>query len=155
MHHIHKLKKMSEAGPTLATQALDELIIGRLTSDANEEWLERACMLRLWIMITTGAETLVDTTALKKLLDDMFEIAGRPFSSKAAHAAQTVSNLMLSAGHALMLAVALAARRDKLQFKAVRNGRANMRMCPAHDIREVWGDQSRQNWAVCIASSSF
>lgn len=90
MHHVHKLKKVDENGPALASKALDELMISRLTTDAKEEWLERAGMLRIWITISVEKAPL-NVDVLKKLLDDLYEIVGKPFSAAAAHAAQTVS----------------------------------------------------------------
>jgi hypothetical protein len=89
MHHIHKLKKLNA---TLATKALDELISIRLSRDVKEEWIERACMLRIWIT-TQSEQQVLNLDELKLVLDDMLEMIDNPFTPAAAHAAHTVSTL--------------------------------------------------------------
>lgn len=87
MHHIHKLKKLDA---TLATKALDELISLRLSRDAKEEWIERACMLRIWITAEREQQGL-RLDELESVLDGMLEMIVNPFTPAAAHAAHTVS----------------------------------------------------------------
>ncbi|KIW01266.1 uncharacterized protein PV09_07305 [Verruconis gallopava] len=86
MHHIHKLKKLSA---TLASRALDNLIHSRLFDDAKDDWIERACMMRIWIA-TTVEDGLPNFSALKELFDKIHHTRLRSFSSTAAYAAQTL-----------------------------------------------------------------
>jgi len=88
---MHKLKKLSSS---LACKALDDLISLRLTINAKDEWVERACMMRIWITTTTS-EIGDPGAAMKEILDIIFANRAKPFSAAAAHAAQTVSILIL------------------------------------------------------------
>lgn len=100
MHHIHKLKKLSTL---LACKSLDDLIALRLSGNVKEEWLERACMMRVWIM-TTGSEPGDHGADMKDILDVMLTNSAKPFSAAAAYAAQTVGIRPSSLGKSLTIA---------------------------------------------------
>jgi hypothetical protein len=91
MHHVHKLKKLDAP---LAGKALDELITLRLSQDIKEEWIERACMFRLWITVSTDG-VVVDGNTLTNLLEQMHDIVAKSFSAAAAHAAQMVKTFLI------------------------------------------------------------
>jgi hypothetical protein len=86
MHHIHKLKKLSAP---LASKSLDELLTLRLARDAKDEWVERACMMRIWIITTVDNSDLA-RASVKEILDMIHKNYTKPFSAAAAHAAQTL-----------------------------------------------------------------
>jgi hypothetical protein len=90
MHHIHKLKKLNAM---LASKALDELIMLRLSRDAKDEWVERACMMRIWISTAVVDLPAPEYGLLKEILDQLYRTHAKPFSAAAAHAAQTVHNV--------------------------------------------------------------
>lgn len=98
MHQIHKLKKANEVGgqadrqsASLACQALDMLL--RRLYDVDEEiqqtCVEKVTVTRIWIVVT-GRPTLESTMKLQELLDEILGTTGKPFSSEASHAAQSL-----------------------------------------------------------------
>jgi hypothetical protein len=86
MHHLHKLRKLS---PKFTSKALDELLSLRLLASGKEEWIERATIMRIWIVTSedNGDETIADLT---ELLDSIMRSTKNPFNASATHAAQTL-----------------------------------------------------------------
>jgi hypothetical protein len=89
MYHLHKLRNHSLE---LACRAVDELLSLRLFAEENEEWVERASMMRIWITTST-AETKDSIHSLKLVLDNISSNTKKPFSSAATHAVQMVPSL--------------------------------------------------------------
>lgn len=91
MHHIRKLNDKS---PSLACNALDELLQSRIFDAENDAWLETVLINRLWMATSQrdGADVL---SSVKRILEMVSSNIGRPVSSSATFAAQMVSFLAL------------------------------------------------------------
>jgi hypothetical protein len=88
MHHLHKLRKHST---DLACGALDDLLSLRLFAEGKEDWIERAAMMRIWV-ITSSVVRKESVNSLQDALDNISSNTKKTFSSAATHAAQMVPN---------------------------------------------------------------
>lgn len=86
LHYLHKLRQLNSK---LACRALDELLSLRLLESRQEEWIQLATIMRIWIN-TSHTEKVGPITEIKDRLDQIFRSMKKPFDASAAHAAQTL-----------------------------------------------------------------
>jgi hypothetical protein len=85
MYHIRKLKDKS---PSLACKALDSFIrIRILKVENNEEWVEKAVVTRLWMIVGDIPESL---DSLESILSAIFTELRKPVSLTVIQASHTV-----------------------------------------------------------------
>jgi hypothetical protein len=78
-----------------ACKILDEFIDARLLREEKQCWVEKAVVTRIWAD-TTGSVAEPPFESLKNLFENVFRNTKHPFSAPATHAAQTVSEKMMS-----------------------------------------------------------
>jgi hypothetical protein len=87
MFHVRKL---SDKSPSLACNALDELLSLRiLREEQRQEFIEKILITRLWITLDE-MESLEAMASLHQLFSSIVENITKPISSAATHAAHTV-----------------------------------------------------------------
>jgi hypothetical protein len=86
MHHVHKLRHLD---PKEACQALDDFLTIRLFEQENEEFTERALVMRIWITTSLPDCSRV-IESIKEFLDLISRYLRGPVSTTATHASQTL-----------------------------------------------------------------
>jgi len=86
LHHVHRLRHLDL---TEACQALDDFLTIRLFEQENEEYTERAIVMRIWIT-TSLSDCSMAIASLKDFLDLVSRYLRGPISTTATHASQTL-----------------------------------------------------------------
>lgn len=87
MFHVRRLNDKS---PSLASQVLEEFLRLRLLDQEKNEWIEKAIVTLLWIMVSQR-ENIDALQAVDKMLSSLAINIKNPLRPAAAHAAHTVS----------------------------------------------------------------
>lgn len=85
--HVHHLK---DHDGELAVEAVDILITSRLLEQDKLDWIEKACVTRIWLTTEKLAGHPKQLAALSQLLAMLQGALREPVSSHASHACQTV-----------------------------------------------------------------
>ncbi len=87
MHHIRILNNKS---PSLACNALDELLQTRMFQAENPEWIETVLINRIW-MATSERDGVDVVSSVQSILEMVASNVDKPISSSASYAAQMVN----------------------------------------------------------------
>ena len=81
--------ELSVSSSVYASKALDDLLQHRLMREENEQWIEKAIVIRVWLS-TSGPSIGDSLQQLQQVFDAVLQDGGFSLSAPATHAAQTL-----------------------------------------------------------------